>query len=60
MKKIGKFNYLEKKVCKLKCDCGWHITIGGDNKNDLVEIKKFLKNHDPRNFTKKTTKSTRA
>ena len=43
MKKIGKFNLIEKHVCTEQCHCGWHITIGGDNVADLVRIQQFLK-----------------
>ena len=43
MKKIGKFNLLEENICGLSCDCGWNITIGGENKKDLEDIKDFLK-----------------
>jgi hypothetical protein len=42
-KKIGKFNLLEENVCDLKCDCGWNIHIGGTDKKDLKELKKYLK-----------------
>ena len=43
MEKIGKFNLLDENVCELDCKCGWNITIGGKDKKDLKEIKKFLK-----------------
>ena len=42
-KKIGNFNLLEQNVCNLDCDCGWNLCIGGENKKDLVKIKKYLK-----------------
>ena len=40
--KIGRFNLLEENVCKLNCDCGWNIKIGGKDKKDLEKIKKSL------------------
>ena len=43
MKKIGKFNLLSENICKLKCKCGWNITIGGKDNGDLIKIKKFLR-----------------
>lgn len=43
MKKIGRFNIIQETKCKLKCKCGWNITIGGKNKEDLKDIKKYLK-----------------
>lgn len=42
MKKIGKFNLIEENKCKLDCDCGWNIQIGGKEKEDLKEIKSYL------------------
>lgn len=43
MKKLGKFNLIEENICDITCKCGWNITIGGDNKKDLVKIKKLLR-----------------
>lgn len=43
IKKIGKFNLLQESICKLKCDCGWNLHIGGKDKKDLKKIKDFLK-----------------
>jgi len=43
MKKIGKINLIEENTCDFKCDCGWNITIGGEDKEDLDKIKEFLK-----------------
>ncbi len=43
MKKIGKFNLIEKNVCTLQCHCGWNINIGGKNVADLLRIEKFLR-----------------
>lgn len=43
MNKIGKFNLLEKHVCTLRCHCGWHIKIGGEDVADLARIYQFLK-----------------
>ena len=44
MKKIGKFNLISESVCKLKgCNCGWNITIGGKDKKDLQDLKRYLR-----------------
>lgn len=43
MKKIGKFNHIAENVCKGKCECGWNLQIGGENKEDLEMIKAILK-----------------
>lgn len=44
MKKLGRFNLLDENICTLKhCNCGWNITIGGEDKKDLEKLKKFLK-----------------
>ena len=43
MKKLGKYNLLEENVCHLHCDCGWNITIGGKDKEDLANLKRYLK-----------------
>ena len=45
MNKIGKFNLIEENECDLNCDCGWNITIGGEDKKDLVKLKKLLKDN---------------
>lgn len=41
-KKIGKFNLIEQNICDLGCNCGWNITIGGEDKADLDTIKNYL------------------
>ncbi len=33
---------LEEKVCELGCDCGWNIKIGGEDKKELEQLKKFI------------------
>ena len=43
IKKIGKLNLLEENICKLKCNCGWNITLGGEDKEDLEKLKKIIK-----------------
>ena len=43
MKKLGKFNLIQEHICSLHCNCGWNIQIGGEDKKDLIKIKKFLK-----------------
>lgn len=43
MEKIGKINIIDENVCKLSCDCGWNIILGGEDKKDLKKIKEFLK-----------------
>ena len=42
--KLGRFNLIEENICDLDCNCGWNITIGGLEEEDLVTIKNFLKN----------------
>ena len=43
---IGRFNLIEIHVCDLPdCLCGWHMTIGSEDYQDLVALKKFLKHH---------------
>ena len=41
---VGKFLILAENVCRLECNCGWNLWIGGEDKKDLKEIKQFLRN----------------
>lgn len=29
--------------CKLTCNCGWNIKIGGKSESELIKLKKFIK-----------------
>lgn len=35
---------LETNECDLGCDCGWNITIGGTDEEDLKALKEFVNN----------------
>lgn len=43
LKKIGKFNLINETICSLPCQCGWNIHIGGENKDDLIRLKSYLR-----------------
>ena len=40
---LGRFNIIDENVCMLNCNCGWNITVGGEDEKDLEKLKKFLK-----------------
>lgn len=39
---IGRFNLLSESVCRLPCQCGWNIHVGGKDVRDLEAIKQFI------------------
>jgi len=43
MKKIGRINIIEENSCALGCSCGWNITIGGEDQEDIEMLKQLLK-----------------
>jgi len=43
MKKAERIHVIEEHQCKLPCDCGWNITVGGTEKKDYQKLKKFIK-----------------
>jgi len=46
-KKLGRINLLFEHTCDLKCDCGWNVTIGGDDIEDMKRIKDYLEDNFP-------------
>lgn len=43
MKNLGQYNLIEEQICRLKCDCNWNITIGGEDRKDLKRLKNWQK-----------------
>ena len=34
---------LQKNVCRLKCNCGWNVLVGGGRKSELKRLIDFIK-----------------
>lgn len=47
MKKLGRLNLLEETICTLECNCGWNISIGGEDNEDLEKLKKLIEKEFP-------------
>lgn len=54
-----KVNLIDINFCRLKCNCGWNITIGGLNKYDYSRILSYIQNNfevnDIVDYSKKIT-----
>ena len=55
-KKIGILNLIEDNKCDSPCQCGWNLTIGGEQE-DYEAIKEHLKLFKSSKLTSKTKKS---
>jgi hypothetical protein len=45
MRKLGIFNLIKEGKCRLKCNCGWNLFIGGEKYEDMLALKRWLKNY---------------
>jgi hypothetical protein len=45
------YNHCNSENCRHAPNCGWNITLGGENNEELMELKTFLKSKIEKDFT---------